>query len=668
MWMGIGLGIGAKSSAGPAAAALDAFFANEGATSNWYPTATWPPALHVASRNQTYFGFQTNVGDLRMTRVVRYDHTARTWDGPEIVYQDTLTDDDHGTPALEVDHEGYAHAFGGTHNTNAIKHSVETSPGSNRWTTNADITDINGTYPHPIAYNSNLHVYWRHHPGAGTTMPLYYKKTTALSGGVPTWAATSELLNFGADSRVYQGNTILRGDEVHTVLVRANFGDSERKHVYYVIHNLATGAVRNYDSSHSTSSFPINSADMNTHFRVVEQDVDKDGNLAILMFDENDRPNIIYADGGVSGDAIKVITHNGTTWDAPVQIGTTDYRYASSVLAYNGAKLQAYWGVDPQSEYSYEGKIGYAERTAGVWSAMAVIASPERAHPLRQVSVVKNGHADARVIWTERADSADVATEIGDLRAYAYGDGGLLRRPMRTLWNPRDLGSKLGRWHRADNFATGRAWIDNQRAYSITPVAASPTGGATSFNGGPGVSFNGSTQYCTVSSVAGNPSGSSAGEVWIVAAPAGSGVSRHAVSYGGATGATSRIITANASDVWALSDGTTSLASTIATTDPAIVRGQWSGTTMAGWVNGSAFATPSAVIASLNTGTSAMRIGASRGTAANFFNGVISDVFTIVGTLTTDEAQKLEGWIAHNRGLTSVLASDHPYKNAAPRI
>jgi hypothetical protein len=48
------------------------------------------------------------------------------------------------------------------------------------------------------------------------------------------------------------------------------------------------------------------------------------------------------------------------------------------------------------------------------------------------------------------------------------------------------------------------------------------------------------------------------------------------------------------------------------------------------------------------------------------FNGIIGEVIHYNGALTTEERQKLEGYLAWKWGLTSSLPSSHPYKNIPP--
>lgn len=79
----------------------------------------------------------------------------------------------------------------------------------------------------------------------------------------------------------------------------------------------------------------------------------------------------------------------------------------------------------------------------------------------------------------------------------------------------------------------------------------------------------------------------------------------------------------------------------------------------------SAGATASENLALYRMGASALAAG---GTATNWFAGDIEMQIITTGVITTDEQQKIEGYIAHALGLTNLLASAHPYKTNAPQI
>jgi hypothetical protein len=59
-------------------------------------------------------------------------------------------------------------------------------------------------------------------------------------------------------------------------------------------------------------------------------------------------------------------------------------------------------------------------------------------------------------------------------------------------------------------------------------------------------------------------------------------------------------------------------------------------------------------------------IGSDRGFSGRSWKGDIAEIIIIQDSLTTDQRQKIEGYLAHKWGLTGNLDSGHPYKSVAP--
>jgi hypothetical protein len=53
---------------------------------------------------------------------------------------------------------------------------------------------------------------------------------------------------------------------------------------------------------------------------------------------------------------------------------------------------------------------------------------------------------------------------------------------------------------------------------------------------------------------------------------------------------------------------------------------------------------------------------------SGFFSGKIAEVVLVKGECNTEYRQLIEGYLANKYGTTSLLPSDHPYKNYAPVI
>src|SRR5688572_29924562 len=106
--------------------ALTDYFANVGATRNFYGLATYPAAIHD-SEGITRAFFEAWSGSRRVIRCQSYDHNTGLFGQTRGLMVGTLTDDEHGVPAACEDHEGYIHVFGNAHNT-PINHLTSDDP------------------------------------------------------------------------------------------------------------------------------------------------------------------------------------------------------------------------------------------------------------------------------------------------------------------------------------------------------------------------------------------------------------------------------------------------------------------------------------------------------------------------------------------------------------
>lgn len=248
-----------------------------------------------------------------------------------------------------------------------------------------------------------------------------------------------------------------------------------------------------------------------------------------------------------------------------------------------------------------------------------------------------------------------------------------------ALWSPKSIPrSNLRHWWCAEDYASlmtddgaGRisSWTDRVGGQAVTgTTTARPTYGAAAFNAAyPGLTFDGvanTLAWATLSGQLVSITAASAGELWAVYnTPVTPPASMRIAGYGGTSGATMRQIGATTSAVLVYDGATTCLGG--APAGYHITGGAWHGTVEEGRDNGTALA--NSTIATLNTGTTRLRLGASTLTTASQFAAmVLSDVIIIAGTLSTLDRQRLEAWFAWNRGLQSILPSDHPFKLQRP--
>lgn len=248
-------------------------------------------------------------------------------------------------------------------------------------------------------------------------------------------------------------------------------------------------------------------------------------------------------------------------------------------------------------------------------------------------------------------------------------------------FNPVDLGSKLKAWWNAEDYGTANmtvesgdrvtSWIDRISSIAATQVSAStnrPTYYANyNADGVAAVRFDpASVQQwlAATSSISSLVTGTTAGQIIVGALVEASG---QIVTYGTNGGNTLRRITVNGASNPTASDGsvTASAGGDDTWAGWNVGRGRFNTTAHEIVLAGSTVKT-SVAAPSMNTGTTALRMGTSLATTpTGGFTGLIKHLM-ITEELTTDEAQKLEAWVAWDIGITALLPATHPYKSYRP--
>lgn len=250
-----------------------------------------------------------------------------------------------------------------------------------------------------------------------------------------------------------------------------------------------------------------------------------------------------------------------------------------------------------------------------------------------------------------------------------------------AAWTPATL-SALVAWWNADDHGTANmtddgaglisVWKDRVNAVSTTAATtARPTYGATAFNSAyAGVTFDGTANALTTTSFAAIPTGSTAREIWVVAdQQAASGTQRIIVSYGAAAAGQDVILNRPAAGTKVqFSDNALTYTDTLVTlSGPHFFGFGLTGTTASGRADGAPMSPASGTITSLATGTVRFRIGSrDNASVGSLWQGPLRHLFVFNAILTLVQQQQLEGWIAWNSGLTSLLPANHPYKNGLP--
>lgn len=217
------------------------------------------------------------------------------------------------------------------------------------------------------------------------------------------------------------------------------------------------------------------------------------------------------------------------------------------------------------------------------------------------------------------------------------------------------------------------SWLDKiiARDQANGTQADQPDYGATSFNGYPGITFDGVSDYLTSAGASGLPVSASEGELWTLASQdevvANGGV---LTCFGyGTNGSTHRDI--KRSVVGGVNRASASIGAssvTHASVDFSgihVVRAKFSSGILSIRVDGVEDPTTAAV--SPSTGSTRLRVGciASSGTPSAFWKGGVRDCL-VVPVLTEAKTQQLEAYLLHSVGKQTLLPSAHPYRNMAP--
>ncbi len=412
--------------------------ADDGSTSPMY-SAVHSPAFYDAGLNRTFVAWEAWNGG-RAQQVTALDHSTGYFSDIEGMGRSFLVDDEHGNPTIVLDHENHLHCFYGAHGNltpepKGMKHSSTRWPwggaelGGSKWAQRADIAG-EFTYPHAVMAGSGLHLFMRGYISATADYPLVLYKTSALADGVATWGAEQTIVDFGADSRVYQGQAILVGTDIHFVVTKSPGVDSIRQHVYYFRYDTATGALTNHDGSFSTASgsLPVDLTSANSNYRIFTHSGSNGCYVPVLAFDTNGDPFVAFSDGTGTSLDIKVMKRSSGTWGSPETAANTDLRFNDYALGpLPGGEMELFWTADPGAAWGDNGDIMRKVRSAaGVWgSAETILAATTRS--LGQLNVVRNAHANARVTFCENAPNAlDATAAAAQGRVYLWGAQGLV--------------------------------------------------------------------------------------------------------------------------------------------------------------------------------------------------------------------------------------------------
>jgi hypothetical protein len=414
---------------GPGAPATDYFAAN-GSSHPFYAKSTYPSAFYDSATQTTWKLWESFHDGARYVQVTTYNHSTGKWSAIYDVAPVGQVDDDHGVPAICMDHQGYVHCFYGPHNGDML-HSVTVAPNDpSAWRLQQSIAGAY-TYPKPVLVGSTLYLFMRDSFRYGVRF-----KTTSLSGGVATFGAGQRFADF--TDRFYSGDFHVVGTDIHFAAAYSDSSDSVRQHVYHLVYDTTDDSIHNSDASTDVAvgSQPISLATAAASFRVVDFGTDE-GDIPALTIDGNGDLHIVYPRGSAHPFTLYHTIFDGSSWSAPASIGTIDgaasgfqpFLDSIALVPISGGDVDLYY-PNNKASFTFGGDQKRRRYQSGAWGGEATIlaAGP---NALSHASAVRNGHPNARLFFTEiKQNSLD--SNAGGLKMYGYGDGGFLTRQAQA--------------------------------------------------------------------------------------------------------------------------------------------------------------------------------------------------------------------------------------------
>lgn len=451
----LGRGFGRGTGNGGAAATNDFFAATGSSMPQGVPPGSFPN-VYLSGINETWFFYEAARAiystPQRVIECVAYNHTNGYWQGPNIVAINGAPDDDnHGYPVAIADTSGFVYVVYGEAPTAGAGAKWASNYVANNPTRWRDLTTTPSTatvFSEPRFIGSSL---WHKYNRASVSDPTNIEGAVAInsatvSSGVPSWGSEKVLWDTDEDYWPIGAGSWVDGTDIHMCFLGCNQGATSNHHLYYMIYDTATGALRNFANSVSVASgsLPIDTATADTSFKIVDQ-TGVQGGVPSICLDGVGGTHVFYPQAPSTGSAggptvLKHIVNTGGGWSSVTDVHT----YPNNTLQCKSARISIFpraGGVDTYfSDASDASAIPTANGNmlrkhrsgAGVWGNEETILEFDT-YGLNSPVAIISPHANARLTFSETSD--DEETIAGDLKMYAYGDGGFLARPIITTYN-----------------------------------------------------------------------------------------------------------------------------------------------------------------------------------------------------------------------------------------
>jgi len=407
------------------------FYSSMVLNSDWNMTQS-PSALYVASLDKTFVAWcAVGLAGDKASQIAAFDHATETWSRRYNAGNYTLANDDHGHPALCRDADGYFHLFYGSHASTQHLSSSNAPNDITAWTQHAALSGTQ-TYPHPVVISGVIYLFLRN--DAVSTRRQMLVRTATVAAGVPTFGASTNIIDFDADSRVYTSEAHVVGSDVHFACTRADGNDTARQHIYYFVYKTATGAVENHDGgvSVASGSLPVSLATANASFRLIDYGSDK-GEVPSLAFDSSGNPHIQYIQGSDPTYSLLHIAKISGAWTSPATVASITDQVPGSgtgqgfvdihgLVAGASGTMQSWYQNDDGD------KLRRIRSAAGVWAEEELILAADTLRLMGQ-QAVRDADSSFRSLFSEVSTSSTDAGAVAGKR-YAFGDDGPLNFAM----------------------------------------------------------------------------------------------------------------------------------------------------------------------------------------------------------------------------------------------
>lgn len=333
-------------------------------------------------------------------------------------------DDDHGSPSICVDLDGYIHIVWGAHNT-AIQYAKSTNKQDiSAWTTGS-IDALEGTYHQITVDPSTGYLYLIARPGDGSThgtpFPTHsYGSIRSSTDNGSTWSAQTEIVDTNGFAEAVEdfypiGGMDFGGDGfLHFVwsVSRGTVHDDVRTNIYHAYYDPATGFLHSADGTNLGTS--INSTDHTSCLAATRNPI---GQLTLGF--NGSRIGIIYTAGS---DDLYVTVWDGTQW-AETDLGVNAPSTEEARAAIWGER--GVWkALVPVDNGTYgDIKLFGAPADGDDWTEIDTLLVGNNGEGYSRVSIVRNDGPVRALAPSEVASFAVTSATAADLQnLYAIVD------------------------------------------------------------------------------------------------------------------------------------------------------------------------------------------------------------------------------------------------------